>query len=93
MLALITYIAAINLLGFYLMGYDKIQAIRGVSRVPEMRLFFFAFTGGALGSYLDMRKFRHKTKNMSFVIGIPFLFGECGRPWLHAATFLERGRK
>ncbi|WP_145949622.1 DUF1294 domain-containing protein [Paenibacillus sp. Y412MC10] len=73
MMITIAYIAAINLIGFLMMGYDKKQAIRGARRIPEKNLFFISFIGGALGSFLGMRKFRHKTKHQSFVIGIPFL--------------------
>ncbi|MFC3345708.1 DUF1294 domain-containing protein [Paenibacillus abyssi] len=30
--------------------------------------------GGALGSWIGMKMYRHKTKNMTFVVGVPALF-------------------
>lgn len=70
---LLIYLAAINLIGYALMGFDKSRARRNKRRVPERRLFMAAAAGGALGSWIGMRVFRHKTKHKPFVIGIPFL--------------------
>jgi uncharacterized membrane protein YsdA (DUF1294 family) len=74
MLLIVVYIVVVNVLAFFLMGIDKSQARRGELRVPEKRLFAFAASGGALGTWLGMRIHRHKTKHMSFVIGLPILF-------------------
>jgi uncharacterized membrane protein YsdA (DUF1294 family) len=63
----------INLLGFLLMGYDKSQARRGRWRISEATFFFIGLIGGALGLFLAMRVYRHKTKHLSFVIGIPLM--------------------
>lgn len=38
---------------------------------PEKTLFIIAFLGGAAGSVLGMRIFKHKTKHMKFVILMP----------------------
>jgi uncharacterized membrane protein YsdA (DUF1294 family) len=70
---MIYYIGLVNLLGFVLMGYDKSQARKKGSRVPERRLFYIAACGGALGAWIGMKLWRHKTKHTSFVIGIPCL--------------------
>lgn len=67
------YLAIINLVGFFIMGYDKNKAEAGEWRVAEKKLFLIALIGGALGMYLGMSTFRHKTKHWSFVLGIPFL--------------------
>lgn len=72
---LISIIIAVNLFGFLLMGYDKQKAQNKGWRVPELNLFMLAFVGGALGVFLGMRVFRHKTKHYSFMIGIPLLIG------------------
>ncbi len=55
------------------MWYDKKRSIKGRWRIPEKRLFFFAVIGGAVGIYLGMKSFRHKTLNSTFKYGIPFL--------------------
>ncbi|MDI3522355.1 MAG: hypothetical protein PWP43_537 [Bacillota bacterium] len=60
-----------NLVGGALMGWDKRQARRGAWRIPERTLFTLAFTGAALGILAGMYLFRHKTRHLSFVLGIP----------------------
>lgn len=65
------YLLFVNALAFILMGVDKYQAIKRSWRVPESRFFVLAFIGGAVGIYLGMHCFRHKTKHPSFFIGIP----------------------
>jgi uncharacterized membrane protein YsdA (DUF1294 family) len=70
---LLVWLAAVNLTGFAWMGRDKSFAKRQARRIPEARLFGIAAFGGALGVWLGMRRFRHKTKHVSFVWGIPLL--------------------
>ena len=48
------YFAAVNLLGFALMGIDKRKAIRNAFRIPEATLFSVAIFGGSIGSILGM---------------------------------------
>ncbi len=67
------YILGLNLIGFLIMGYDKFAAIRGMRRVPEKTLFAIALFGGAVGVYLGMNSFRHKTKTPYFMYGVPAL--------------------
>jgi uncharacterized membrane protein YsdA (DUF1294 family) len=71
--ALILYLAIINVINFLTMSYDKRQAKRGHRRIPEKRLFTYAAIGGALGGWLGMFIWRHKTKHMSFILGFPAL--------------------
>ncbi|WP_169088633.1 DUF1294 domain-containing protein [Paenibacillus sp. PL91] len=68
----IFYLLIINLGAFVLMGSDKSQARNGGRRTPEKQLFTMVAVGGALGK-VGLRVYRHKTKHMSFVIGIPLL--------------------
>ncbi|HEU4962780.1 MAG TPA: DUF1294 domain-containing protein [Bacilli bacterium] len=68
------WLAVCNLYGFFLMGWDKRQAKRGAWRVRERTFFLIAAGGGALGVWLGMRRWRHKTKHLSFRLGIPLLF-------------------
>lgn len=65
------YIIIINITGFFLMFADKRKAIKGRWRIPEKTLFLTAILGGSVGSILGMYTFRHKTKHLSFVLGMP----------------------
>ena len=68
---LLYYLAAVNVLAFALMGIDKVKAKRGVWRIPEKALFLSALIGGSIGAIAGMFAFRHKTKHLSFVLGLP----------------------
>ena len=67
------YLAFANLLGLFLMGYDKHQARKGGFRISEATLFAVTLLGGSIGSILGMYLFRHKTRHWYFVVGIPFI--------------------
>ena len=68
------YYIVINLIGLAVMGIDKRKAIKNAYRIPESTLFCIALLGGALGTTLGMRIFRHKTKHWYFVLGMPLIF-------------------
>lgn len=68
---LIIYLIIINVIAFMLMGIDKGRAKRQAWRIPEKTLFGSAIIGGSIGSNLGMQVFRHKTKHLSFQIGMP----------------------
>lgn len=70
---LIIYIAAVNIIGFALMGIDKRKARKGAFRIPEATLFAFALIGGSLGSTIGMFAFKHKTKHWYFKFGLPLI--------------------
>ena len=72
-LIFIIYYLVINLIGLIVMGVDKRKAIKGAYRIPEATLFCTALLGGALGTTLGMRIFRHKTKHWYFVVGMPLI--------------------
>ncbi len=61
----------INLITFVLFGMDKRKSRKGKWRVPELTLLLWCFFGGALGGFLGMRVFRHKTKHWKFRILVP----------------------
>ena len=65
------YLLVINLIGFFIMWYDKRKAQRGSWRTPEKTLFTITLLGGGIGTIIGMYKFRHKTKKMRFTIGFP----------------------
>lgn len=70
---LIAYLGIVSLVLFIMMGHDKRQARRGGRRVPEKRLFAVAALGGALGGWLGMHAFHHKTRHWYFKFGFPAL--------------------
>ena len=64
-----------NMLAFYLVGSDKRKALqeRTSRRTSEGVLFFWAACFGAVGVYVAMLLFRHKTKRWYFQVGVPLL--------------------
>lgn len=69
--AFLWYLAAVNPLAFALMGADKAKARRGAWRIPEKLLFLSAAIGGSVGAIAGMFAFRHKTRHLRFVLGLP----------------------
>ncbi|WP_082233634.1 DUF1294 domain-containing protein [Halobacillus massiliensis] len=72
-LIVILYLLIVSLFEFFLMGYDKKRAREGKWRVSEKTFWLLAAAGGAAGGFLGMYVFRHKTKHVSFVIGMPLV--------------------
>ena len=72
-LLLTAYLAAANLLGFFLTVWDKSRAVHHRYRVPERTLLTVAAFGGALGMWIAMGTVRHKTRKLKFSIGVPLL--------------------
>ncbi len=68
---LFIYLIMINIIAFMLMGFDKRRAKRHAWRIPEKTLFGSALLGGSIGAIAGMQVFRHKTKHLSFQIGMP----------------------
>nr|WP_106496954.1 DUF1294 domain-containing protein [Lentibacillus sp. Marseille-P4043] len=61
----------INVFGFGLMGLDKQKARKHQWRISEKMLWLTIIIGGSIGSYLGMKLFHHKTKHLSFKLGVP----------------------
>lgn len=79
---LMLWCLGLSVLGFFLMGYDKLQAKRGRRRVPEKSLFSVALLGGAAGAVLGMYLFHHKTRHWYFKWGLPaILLFQLGLLW------------
>ncbi|WP_292468005.1 DUF1294 domain-containing protein [Methanolobus sp.] len=68
-----TYLMLVNLAGFAIMGIDKKKAKKNEYRIPEKTLFMWAIVGGSIGSIIGMYFFRHKTRHLSFQIGMPLI--------------------
>lgn len=72
------WLVAINLVTFFVFGFDKLKAKykekhEAARRVPEKTLFLLAALGGSVGALIGMRVWRHKTLHRSFRIGIPLI--------------------
>lgn len=59
--------------GFIICAADKRAAVRHSRRVSERTLFLLAFFGGALGVWLAMLIFHHKTRKLKFAVLMPAL--------------------
>lgn len=70
---IVIYLVAINILGFLAMYLDKQKAKKGSWRIQEKTLFMLTVLGGGIGTLTGMYVFRHKTKKLNFVIGIPVI--------------------
>ena len=68
---ILSYLLVINLIAFILYGIDKKRAIRNEHRIRESVLLWIARLGGAIGSWLGIKIFRHKTKHTKFRIFVP----------------------
>jgi uncharacterized membrane protein YsdA (DUF1294 family) len=75
-LILFGYIAVISLISIIVCIYDKkISKRNNVKlRIPEKSLFIWSAVGGSLAMYVTMKIIRHKTKHVSFMVGIPVIF-------------------
>jgi hypothetical protein len=63
----------LNTLAFLLMGLDKYLAVKNKYRISEFTLLSIAIIGGALGTFLGMKIFCHKTMHGKFKYGLPVL--------------------
>ncbi|MBP6924244.1 MAG: DUF1294 domain-containing protein [Candidatus Pacebacteria bacterium] len=72
---LVSIFVFVNIVAFFIMANDKHKSMRGsnTERTPEGLIFFLAGVLGALGVYVGMLVFRHKTRKWYFQLGIPLL--------------------
>ena len=70
---LAVWLVIINFISVIVCIADKSRAKRGKWRVRESTLWMLTFLGGGAGMYLTMRLIRHKTRQKSFMIGIPLI--------------------
>ena len=70
---LLIYLAAINLVTFFLYGIDKYKAQKSKWRVKESTLLWLSVFGGCIGAWLGMKAWHHKTLHAKFKYGIPLI--------------------
>ena len=63
----------INIITFFVYGLDKLKAVNHWWRIPEWVLLGLTAAGGAVGAYLGMMAFRHKTLKPLFRLGVPVI--------------------
>ena len=68
---LLLYLVTVNAAAFLLMLVDKVKAKRNAWRIPEATLMGAAAIGGSIGALAGMYCFRHKTRHLKFVLGLP----------------------
>ena len=64
------YLILVNVLTYWVYRLDKRRAEKGGRRIPERELLLWALAGGTLAAFLAMRRYRHKTKKVSFRVGL-----------------------
>ncbi|MBL4844066.1 MAG: DUF1294 domain-containing protein [Planctomycetes bacterium] len=60
--------AALNVVSFFVYGWDKRQARLDRRRIPEKHLLLLLLIGGWVGGWSGMQVFRHKTRKASFLL-------------------------
>lgn len=65
------YAVVVNVAAFAVMAVDKSRARKGAWRISERMLFLLALFFGSIGVWAGMYVFRHKTRHLKFVVGIP----------------------
>ena len=68
-----TSIAILNVITFFLYGFDKWKAKKDRWRIPESTLLLLAVLGGSIGAWLCMKIWHHKTMHKKFKYGIPLI--------------------
>lgn len=66
--ALLGVLGAANLWAFMAFGIDKRRARLNKQRTPESTLLLLAAVGGAVGAWLAVRFFRHKSSKKAFLV-------------------------
>ena len=76
---LVIIFGVLSVITFFMYGVDKFKAQRGKWRISEKTLLISSFIGGAVGGFLAMQLFRHKTKHWYFnVVNILGLMWQIG---------------
>ncbi len=71
--AILLYLAAINIVAFFLYGIDKWKSKHSKWRITEATLLWIAVAGGSMGALFGMKLWHHKTLHTKFRLGIPLI--------------------
>lgn len=64
----------ISVITFATYGIDKYKAQHNKWRISEATLILLAALGGSVAALFAMFVFRHKTKHLKFIVGVPLIF-------------------
>jgi uncharacterized membrane protein YsdA (DUF1294 family) len=70
-IGLILWVAVFNVVGMIMLMNDKKRARRHMRRIPEKRLLWIGWLGGAPLMLVTMYLIHHKTHRKKFTIGFP----------------------
>ena len=65
------YLVIINVVSFFIYGFDKWKAKKSKMRIREAALLGLAVLGGSIGAWLGMKVWHHKTLHKKFKYGVP----------------------
>ena len=65
------YLVIINVVSFFIYGFDKWKAKKSKMRIRETALLGLAVLGGSIRAWLGMKVWRHKTQHKKFKYGVP----------------------
>ncbi len=67
------YLVIINVVSFFIYGFDKWKAKKSRWRIRETALLGLAVLGGSIGALLGMQVWHHKTMHKKFKYGLPLI--------------------
>lgn len=67
------YLLLVNSAAFLLCLADKRRARQRQWRISEATLLLLSALGGSCGMLLGMLLFRHKTRHLKFMLGVPLM--------------------
>ena len=65
------YLVIINVVSFFIYGFDKWKAKKSKMRIRETAFLGLAVLGGSIGAWLGMKVWHHKTLHKKFRFGVP----------------------
>ena len=69
----VNYLIIINIITFFIYGFDKWKAKRRKRRISEISLLALAVIGGGIGAWIGMKVWHHKTLHKKFRYGVPVI--------------------
>lgn len=70
---LLLYLIFINSITFIIFAIDKYKSIKNKWRIEVSTLINLCLIGGSIGGIIAMYLFHHKTKQITFFLGIPLI--------------------